>query len=218
MRGERERKRDQLNNRREGWVFDWPVWILISVNWPQREMKAQREYVYVCVLINMLLSSLSPPQQWLFCMVASLVKAALVHRWTQGLTEVAHSAFHAPMRSTGFLVHPLNPGRVCIITILLFYYKTQTFTPLSSFNKQQMCEHMCKLPLRQSKHDNTLYKHTNLRFYLGALACNYRCFLLLSHIFEVQVEVCNLSTTERNCKNNSCFQKRFPNTPTSVVD
>lgn len=85
------------------------------------------------------------------------------------------------MRSTGFLVHPLNPGRVCIITILLFYYKTQTFTPLSSFNKQQMCEHMCKLQLRQSKHDNTLYKHTNLRFYLGALACNYRCFLLLSH-------------------------------------
>lgn len=122
------------------------------------------------------------------------------------------------MRSTGFLVQPLNPGRVCIITILLFYYKTQTFTPLSSFNKQQMCEHMCKLQLRQSKHDNSLYKHTNLRFYLGALACNYRCFLLPSHILEVQAEVCNFFTTEWNCNNNTCVQKRFSNTPTSVVD
>ncbi len=30
-------------------MFDWPVWILISVNWPQREMKAQGECVYVCI-------------------------------------------------------------------------------------------------------------------------------------------------------------------------
>lgn len=63
-------------------MFDWPVWILISVNWPQREMKAQRECVYVCVLINMLLSSLSPPSNGCCCMVGSLVKAVLVHRWT----------------------------------------------------------------------------------------------------------------------------------------
>lgn len=68
---------------------------------------------------------------------------------------------------------PPQPGRVCIIiTIFLFYYKTQTYTPLSSSNKQQMYEHMCKLQLRQSKHDNTLYKHSNLRFHLGAFACN----------------------------------------------
>lgn len=155
----------------------------------------------MCVLINMLHSSLSPQQQWLFCMVASLVKAVLVHRWAQGLAGAAHSAFHTTMRSTGFLVHPLNPGRGCIITILLFYFKTQTYTPLSSSNKQQMCEHMCKLQLRQSKHDNTLYKHSNLRFHLGDFACNQKCVPIVLRILWVQAEVYHFCATERNCKN-----------------
>ncbi len=41
-------------------MFDWPVWILISVNWPQREMKAQGECVYVCIDKYAPLFSFSP--------------------------------------------------------------------------------------------------------------------------------------------------------------